>query len=236
MQDFTVIDVETTGLNPKTDKLIEIGAVRVRAGKITDRYESLLYPGQKLEERIVQLTGITDEMLRCAPLPEKVLPEFFAFLGEDVLLGHSIMFDYSFLKRAAVNLGLMDSRQNGRGIDTLRIARCCLRELESRSLPFLCSYFEIPHQAHRAVHDAEATAVLYQKLWEKFGGEQNRELFEPRQLVYQIKREAPASKLQKERLYQLAEKHKLIIDHDIDRLTRNEASRMTDRIILQYGR
>ena len=99
MQDFTAIDVETTGLNPKTEKMIEIGAVKIRDGKIVAKYDSLINPGRKLEERITELTGITDGMLADAPLPEKVLPEFFDFIGEDILLGHSIMFDYSFLKR-----------------------------------------------------------------------------------------------------------------------------------------
>ena len=77
MQDFTAIDVETTGLNPKTEKMIEIGAVKVRDGKIVAKYDSLINPGRKLEERITELTGITDGMLADAPLPEKVLPEFF---------------------------------------------------------------------------------------------------------------------------------------------------------------
>lgn len=236
MQDFTAIDVETTGLNPKTEKIIEVGAVKVRNGKIVERFDSLVHPGRRLEERITELTGITDEMLKDAPLPEKVIPEILDFIGGDILLGHSIMFDYSFLKRAAVNLGLMKSKDNRYGIDTLKIARCCLRELESRSLPFLCKYYEIPHEAHRAEKDAEATALLYGKLVEEFGKTAESSLFDPVQLVYQIKREAPANKAQKERLYLLAQKHKLVIDYEIDRLTRNEACRLIDKIILKYGR
>lgn len=236
MQDFTAIDVETTGLNPKTEKIIEVGAVKVRNGKIVERFDSLVHPGRRLTERITELTGITDEMLKDAPLPEKVIPEILDFIGGDILLGHSIMFDYSFLKRAAVNLGLMKSKDNRYGIDTLKIARCCLRELESRSLPFLCKYYEIPHEAHRAEKDAEATALLYGKLVEGFGKTAESSLFDPVQLVYQIKREAPANKAQKERLYLLVQKHKLVIDYEIDRLTRNEASRLIDKIILKYGR
>lgn len=236
MQDFTAIDVETTGLNPKSDKMIEVGAVKVRDGKITARYESLINPGRKLTERITELTGITNEMLKDAPLPEEVLPKLFEFIDGDILLGHSVMFDYSFIKRAAVNLGLMNGKENGYGIDTLRIARCHLKELESRSLPFLCKYYEIPHKAHRAVNDAEAAAVLYGKLLEKFGGSEERGVFAPAELVYQIKREAPASKAQKERLYLLVQKHKLVIDDEIDRLTKSEASRLIDKIILKYGR
>ena len=232
-ENYTAIDVETTGLNPKTEKIIEVGAVKVRDGKITDRFESLIYPGRKLEERITALTGISDEMLKDAPVPEKVLPEFLEFIGEDVMLGHHLIFDYSFIKRAAVNLRLWDEKSDGSGIDTLKIARHFLMDLESRSLPFLCRYFEIPHKAHRAVNDAEAAALLYQRLLKEHGG---GTVFEPSPLVYRVKKETPSTKAQKERLYKLAEKHKLILDYDVDTLTRNEASRLTDKIILKYGK
>ena len=103
-------------------------------------------------------------------------------------------------------------------------------------MPFLCKYYEIPHEAHRAEKDAEAAALLYGKLVEEFGKTAESSLFDPVQLVYQIKREAPANKAQKERLYLLAQKHKLVIDYEIDRLTRNEACRLIDKIILKYGR
>lgn len=232
-QDFTAIDVETTGLNPKTERIIEVGAVKVRNGKIVDRFESLLNPGRKLEERIVELTGITDEMLKEAPPPEDVMPQLLDFLGDDILLGHSLMFDYSFIKRLAVNLKLLDTQSTSMGIDTLKIARHFLTELESRSLPYLCQYFDISHKAHRAVEDALAAAMLYETLAGKFYEES---VFAPCQLIYRVKREMPATPAQKERLYKLAKEHKLILDYDINSLTRNEASRMADKIILQYGR
>ncbi len=230
--DFTAIDIETTGLDPKTDKIIEIGAIKVRNGQIEEEFESLVSPGRCLEEVIVQLTGINEEMLRDAPMPAEVIPKLIEFVGEDVILGHSVLFDYSFLKRAAVNLGLK-VREQALGIDTLKIARHFLPNLESRSLPFLCNYYQIPLKAHRASEDARATAILYQKLVENFGDEK---WFAPYPLKYEVKREAPASEKQKEKLYNLVQKHKLVVDYDIDRLTRNEASRYTDKIILKYGR
>lgn len=233
IQDFTAIDVETTGLNPKTERIIEVGAVKVRDGKIIDQYESLINPGRKLEERIVELTGITDEMLKTAPTPEKILPGLLNFIGDDILLGHSLMFDYSFIKRLAVNLKLWDAKTTSSGIDTLKIARHFLTDLESRSLPFLCKYFEIPHKAHRAVEDAKAAALLYERLAGEFKEES---VFAPCQLIYRVKREAPATPAQKERLYKLAKEHKLILEYDINTLTRNEASRMADKIILKYGK
>lgn len=82
------------------------------------------------------------------------------------------------------------------------------------------------------MEDAKATAELYQRLMEEFREAEE----EPFALVYRVKRQSPASKAQKERLYKLADKHKLTLNEDIDRLTRNEASRLTDKIILKYGR
>lgn len=230
IQDYTAIDIETTGLDPKLEKMIEVGAVKVRNGQITDCFESLVQPGRKLSETIIKLTGITDETLKDAPEPKEVIPKLLDFLGEDILLGHSIMFDYSFLKRAAVNLGFVFEK---RGIDTLKIARAKLQNLESRRLDFLCDYYKIPHQAHRAMEDAKAASILYGKLAEEFYEER---LFTPVTLIYKAKREGPITVQQKERLYKLIEAHKLIIDYDIDKLTRNEANRIADKIILQYGR
>lgn len=233
VQDFTAIDVETTGLNPKTERMIEVGAVKVRGGKIVDQYESLINPGRRLEAKIIELTGITDEMLMEAPSPEEVMPRLLEFVGNDIMLGHSLMFDYSFIKRLAVNLKLWDVRSTSQGIDTLKIARHFLTDLESRSLPFLCKYFEIPHKAHRAMEDAKATALLYEKLAEQFDDE---DVFAPFKLIYRVKRETPATAAQKERLYKLTNEHKLILEYDINTLTRNEASRLADKIILKYGR
>ena len=163
--DFTAIDTETTGLNPKLDRIIEIGAVKVRDGKITDRFESLINPGRKLDERIVQLTGITQEDLKIAPDIAEVLPSLLSFIGDDVLLGHKILFDFSFLKRAAVNQHLTFEK---RGIDTLKLARRFLPEFESKRLTSLCEYYGIAYDAHRAASDAVAATELYFKLSNQF--------------------------------------------------------------------
>lgn len=228
--DFTVLDLETTGLNPKTDKIIEIGAVRVRDGEITGRFNRLVNPGRKLEKRIIDLTGISDQDLSKAPYIEEILPELLSFIGEDILVGHRILFDYSFIKRAAVNLKLSFEKS---GIDTLKIARKYLPDLESRRLPFLCEYYGIPLQAHRAVNDAEATARLYLKLAAAFPEEG---AYKPQPLIYKAKKEGPITKNQKEQLYKLIEAHKLILDCEIDKLTKNEASRLADKIIFTHGR
>lgn len=228
--DFTVLDLETTGLNPKTDKIIEIGAIRVREGKICEEFSTLVNPGRKLEERIKELTGITDEELMAAPLLEEVWPRLMAFLGTDILVGHRILFDYSFLKKAAVNQKASFERL---GIDTLKIARKCLPDLESRRLPDLCRHYGILHHAHRAVDDAVATFHLYEKLAAEFPDET---LYAAGPLLYKAKKESPATKAQKEQLYKLIEKHKLVIECDIDKLSRSEASRMADKIRFKYGK
>lgn len=231
---YVCVDLETTGLNPKTDKIIEIGAVRVERGRVTGMFESLVNPLRPLGEKITELTGLTDRELKTAPDISAALPGFLEFAGERILLGHSVLFDYSFLKKAAVNQGVVFERA---GIDTLRIARRYQAGLESRSLDFLCGHYGIAHRAHRALEDAKAACALYDKLWEEFGNEEDAEkVFAPRELRFQVKKEAPATEAQKKRLYKLLERHKLITDYDLNGLTKNEASRYTDLIFAKYGR
>lgn len=96
---YVSIDLETTGLNPKRDRIIEIGAIRVEQGQIAEEFSTFVDPGRKLEERITELTGIRDEDLADAPQLDEVFPQLLEFMGELPLLGHSILFDYSFLKK-----------------------------------------------------------------------------------------------------------------------------------------
>lgn len=234
---FVCIDLETTGLEPKKDKIIEIGAVRVDEGKISGEWESLVNPERELDEKIVELTGIRDEQLAEARKISEVLPELLDFMGERSLLGHSVHFDFAFLKRAALGEKLTFERQ---GIDTLKIARKYLKELESRRLGALCIHYGIPHKAHRALDDARATTALYGKLaadfYEKEAAEGEKNLFVPRQLNHAIKRESPITIPQKEQLYKLIDKHKLIVDYEIESLTRSEASRKIHQLLLEYRR
>lgn len=231
LHSYVSLDLETTGLNPKLDKIIEIGAVKILDGVRADTFSTFINPGRKLEERIIELTGITDEMLEDAPIIEQVLPEFLEFLGELPILGHSVLFDFSFLKKAAVNQKLIFEKE---AVDTLKIARKYLTALEHRNLDFLCEYYEIPHHAHRAFADAEATSVLYEKLAEQFFTEEDK-VFCPEKLHYAAKRDTPITKPQKERLYRLIEQHKIEVDFDVEKLTRSEASRFTDKILAKYG-
>lgn len=230
---YVSIDLETTGLNPKRDRIIEIGAIRVEQGHIVEEFSTFVDPGRKLEERITELTGIRDEDLKDAPQMDEVFPKLLEFMGELPLLGHSILFDYSFLKKAAVDRKLTFERS---AVDTLQIARKYLQELPHRNLGYLCQYYEIPHQAHRALEDAKATDRLFRKLVELFYTEEEGSLFVPKPLHFQVKRDTPATKPQKERLYRLTEQHKITLEVDVEKLTRSEASRLADKILAKYGR
>lgn len=234
---YVCIDLETTGLDPKRDKIIEIGAVKVEQGRTVAEWETFVNPGRKLEERIVELTGIHDEQLSDAKKISALLPELLAFLGDYTLLGHSVLFDFSFLKKAAVNEKMKFERQ---GMDTLKIARKYLAGLESRSLGALCRHYGIPHNAHRALEDARATNELYKKLSEQFLAEEEtlgeKSLFRPRPLLYRAKRDTPLTTGQKEQLYKLLDRHRLIVDYEVESLTRSEASRKIDQILAEYGR
>ena len=229
---YVSIDLETTGLNPKLDKIIEIGAVKVIDGKIMETFHSYVNPGRKLEERIVELTGICQEQVDTAPDIADVFPALEEFLEDLPLLGHRILFDYSFLKKAAVNLKRPFEK---RGIDTLRIARCFLPQLEHRTLPYLCEYYQIEHDAHRASADAGATSCLYELFCRTFY-EKDEKIFQPQQLIYKVKKDTPATKTQKEQLYRLIALHKLEVDYDVEKLSKSEASRTLDKMRASLGR
>lgn len=236
-ESYVCIDLETTGLEVKRDKIIEIGVVKVENNEIVKEWETFVNPNRKLEEHIVSLTGIHDEQLADAPEIAEVLPELFAITGTGPLLGHRVMFDYSFLKKAAVDNRMSFERS---GIDTLKIARKYLADLESRGLEYLCKYYGIFHNAHRALGDARATVELYRRLAEQFYEKEEAEggqsLFRPRPLCYHVKRDMPITVPQKEQLYKLIDRHKLIIDYEIEKLTRSEATRQIARLLAEYGR
>ena len=230
MGDHVSLDLETTGLYPSRDKIIEIGAVKVIGGKETESFSTLVNPGRKLEERIVELTGIRDDDLKNAPYIEDVLGQILEFIGELPLLGHSVLFDYSFMKKAAVDRKLSFEKN---GVDTLKIARRYLPELEHRSLGYLCGYYKIEHQAHRALNDARATEELFLRLTEDFydADSSGSALFRPQPLTAHVKRDIPASRHRKEQLYRLMTQHKITLDVDVERLSRSEADRLIDKIL-----
>ena len=229
-----VIDLETTGLDPKKDKIIEIGALKIQDGKIVDIYSTYVNPGLKLSSLTMELTKIKQEDVDKACGITECIEEVIEFIGDEPLLGHHIIFDYSFLKKAAVNQKIAFEKK---GIDTLIMARLLLPEVPSKNLGYLCEYFQISHNAHRALEDAKATWELYEKLVEIWSNSKlKEELFLPKSLLYKVKKEGPITGRQKERLLGLIEKYQIEVDYKVDMLTKNEASRYTDIILATYGR
>lgn len=226
---YIVIDLETTGLSAKMNKIIEIGAVKFVDGKENSVFSSYVNPGVRLPERIIELTGITDADVKDAPDIEEILGDLEAFLGEEVLVGHNLLFDYSFLKRA---FSFHKKPFEKTGIDTLKIARTCLPEMEHKGLGDLCKFYDIPIIAHRAVGDARATGLLYQRLLQEFGEKEKvKNCFEPKKLTCQVKKDSPATIPQKGLLHKLHAQYNIIPDYDVEKLTKSEASRHIDRIL-----
>jgi DNA polymerase-3 subunit alpha (Gram-positive type) len=243
---YVAFDIETTGLNPKYEKIIEIGAVKVRNGDIIETYATFVNPAKSLPVRIVELTGIQNEDLVDAPYIDEVLDRFIEFTQDDILLGHNLIFDYSFIKKAAVNQKKTFDRS---GIDTLKIARRFLNNLESRKLGYLCEYYDIHLDAHRALNDAIAAHEVYKRLVEEYASIEE-EVFAPKPLVYNVKKESPITPRQLALLKQLAVRYNLECDGnmlcpvtevtgeyiDLSKISKNEASRLIDRLLLVFGR
>jgi DNA polymerase-3 subunit alpha (Gram-positive type) len=227
MQDYTVIDLEMTGLAPKRDHVIEIGAVKVRGGRITDTYGTLVQSGHPISKEVTELTGITQEMADAGEAEDEAMRRLLSFIGEDVLVGHNISFDYSFLKQWAVNQRMPLEL---RACDTLKIARMLLPGGQSKKLESLCAYLGIKREnAHRALDDAVETQQIFERLKEL--GAEKQELFEPRVLTYKAKRQTPATAHQKERLREFMEERQIAADTVCwETLTRSEASRLQDQI------
>lgn len=230
---YVVVDLEMTGLRAKTDRILEIGAVKVENHQVTEEYQRLINPGIKIPEEVQKLTGINDEMAGNGVTELEAVEGFFEFCGELPLVGHNILFDYSFLKQYAVNHKKSFEKQ---GIDTLKLSRKFLPELEKKTLDYLCEYLKIKRERnHRALEDAKATHVLLEYLWGNYGG-QEPEAFQPLQLVYRAKKQSPATERQKRHLKELAEYHKINLELNFETLTKSEASRKTDYILAQYGK
>lgn len=232
LKDYVAFDLETTGLDAENDYIIEIGALKVRDGKVIDRFMEFVKPPVLISRRITEITGITNEMVQVARDTKDIIRDFVAFCGDDVLLGHNLMFDYKFMKIYASRHGLPFEK---RGIDTLKIARKVHKNLESKSLGVLCEHYHIVNRAaHRAYHDALATAKLYHMMAHDFEEEQ-AEVFEATTLQYRPKKVQPCTAKQIQYLRALCDYHNLPYQKEAETLSRSEASKCIDYIIGTYG-
>ena len=158
---YVVFDLETTGFSPVKDKIIEIGAVKVEDGKITDRFSTFVNPGIPVPFEITRLTSITDQMVMDAPGIEVVLPEFLAFIGDAVLVAHNASFDVGFLEQ---NMRYLDLMPDFTSVDTVALARMLLPTLSKFKLNIVANALNISlENHHRAVDDAGATAEIFVK-------------------------------------------------------------------------
>jgi len=228
---FVALDIETTGINPVYDSIIEIGAAKFEGGVITDRFETFINPARAISPQITSITGITDGMVANAPYLETVIGDVVKFTEGRPLLGHNIIFDYSFLKVAAKNCGFSFART---GIDTFLLARQALPDLPHKSLEALSDYFGIVTEHHRAYADAITAAKVYEKLSGLPAAEDFKN--EVHELVYNIPKQEPATPKQKAFLGSLIKKHGVKYEKSLDTLTKSEASRTIDRILSTYGR
>lgn len=234
MRSYVVVDIETTGTQPLKSDIIEIGAVYIENHQVVKKYSSLVKPTQEISEYIESITGINDAMVANERPIEEVLPEFLDFCGEVPLVGHNlVVFDYRMLKVKATRLGLPFKKE---AVDTLIVARKLLSELPSRKLGDLCDYYGIDLvNAHRAYDDAYATYQLYEQLYDAFGN-QAPELFVPEVQTWEVPEFVPITSKQKSFLLKLCKMHNIVLEQDIERYSKSDASRQIDRIIREYGR
>ena len=161
---FIVFDLETTGFSPIKDKIIEIGAVKVKKGKITERFSTFVNPQIPIPFKITQLTSITDAMVLDAPPIEEVLPRFLEFVGDGVLVAHNASFDVSFIEQ---NCRYQDIQPDFTSVDTVAMARVLLPTLSRFKLNIVAKALNISlENHHRAVDDAGATAEIFEKFVE----------------------------------------------------------------------
>ena len=166
---YVVFDLETTGFNAGgEDSIIEIGAVKIQDGMITDRYDRLINPGKEISERITNVTNITNEMLKGKPNEEDTVKEFIEWVGDLPMVAHNAKFDTSFLEMAYKKYNLGEYKNTV--IDTLELSRTMDNTFARHSLSALVKRYNVPFDEeahHRADYDAEGTALVFAKMLRK---------------------------------------------------------------------
>ena len=170
-QEFVAFDLETTGLSSRDDRIIEIGAVILKDGKEIDRFQTFVDPERQLERKIVELTGITDEMLQGAPKIQEILPKFLEFVGDRVLVAHNSDFDTGFIRAECQRQGLP---YRYTAADTLILSQNLLQHLSKFKLDIVSNALNLPDfNHHRAGDDAMTCGLIMTKLMEMLEQEQD---------------------------------------------------------------
>lgn len=168
---FICFDIETTGLSAARDKITEIGAVKVENGIITDKFSTFVNPEIPIPQKITQLTGITDEMVKDAPSQSEAVSAFLEFAGDNVLVAHNAPFDTSFIAKACEDMG---REYNYTSIDTVAISRAILTDIKNCKLDTVAKFLRLGEfNHHRATDDAEMLAKIFitlcRRLTDDFG-------------------------------------------------------------------
>lgn len=168
--DYTVIDIETTGLSVHNNEIIELSALKVRGDKIIEKYSTLIKPEGKISSFISNLTGITNEMVQNSPKITEVLPSFTDFLADDCIIGHNVHFDMNFIYN---NLKKYFNKELPNNYtDTMKLSRKYCK-LPSHRLSYLAEKFGISTQGHhRALNDCIMTFEIYKRIKQTANSEQ----------------------------------------------------------------
>lgn len=161
-QEFVVFDLETTGFSSKHDMITEIGAAKIREGRVVDSFSSLVNPEKKIPYEVVEITGITNEMVENERTIDQVLPEFLDFIGDAVVVAHNAAFDIGFMKEQSMRL---HRDFDPVVMDTLSLSKLLIKEIKRFNLKRISRFLNVSLvNAHRAVDDANATAQIFIKL------------------------------------------------------------------------
>ena len=158
---YSVVDIETTGTDVNSDEITEVAAVKIENGVIVEKFQTLINPKVPIPERIVELTGIDDELVKDSPTLDKIYPDFYKFIENTVFVAHNAEFDFRFLKNKGRELGYL---LNNEVLDTLALSRKVLPSLRHHKLNNVCDYYGITFKHHRALSDAMATAEMLLEL------------------------------------------------------------------------
>jgi len=160
--EFICFDFETTGLSPKKNKIIEIGAVLVKNGEIKETFSTFVNPNTPIPAKIIEITGINDSMVSNAPAENEAIKNFIEFCGDRVLVAHNADFDMSFLIESCKRLGI---ERNFTSFDTLALSKNILKDIENCKLDTVASYLRLPEfNHHRAIDDANILAHIFIQL------------------------------------------------------------------------
>lgn len=162
IEQYNILDFETTGLSADYDRVIEVGVIKVNNHKIIDSYEALINPGVRISSTITSITGITNNMLRDQPDHKRIIPKLKAFVGNEPIVAHNASFDARFFRAELQRQGLS---ANNEFLCSLLLSRRIFQSLSSHKLSSLCAHLGHTNRAsHRALGDAEATFKVLQNI------------------------------------------------------------------------